>query len=346
MTFLRKYKKGDEKQVFALWKKIFGKLLEKNDIFEINQDWWNWRILKNPGGFPDIFISEKEKPELKGKEKERKKEIVAHQMIEKFRLSDNQKIYLSGLTMCDKNYRGLDLLKLINNSTKKIKKEGSIGYGLPNLDSLEIFERFKWKNIGEIPILVRPLNFFFRIFNIKNIWQGKNGYEIKKIKKFDKRITKFNKEFDEKNYGFKYLIKRDEKTLNWKYCENPQKQYEKRIVLDENKEIKGYCVFRCTEINNKNVGIILDIFAKDKHGFNLLVQEIVNYFSKQKIKFISCFMIKNNFFYDCLRKNGFFQVPSFLLPKKNVLVILNNEKEQEILNIKNWYISYGDWDCF
>jgi len=326
VTLIREYKKDDEKGIFNLWEKLFGSLLGKNDVFLIEKEWWDWRVLKNPCGKPSIFLALNEE------------EVIAHQMIEKFKLScfgKEKNAYLSTLTMADPDFRGLLLLKLINMSAKKALEEGAIPYGMPNKESLPIFERFGWKNIGNIPILVRPLSFPFGILDLS--LKNKN-YEVKEIEKFDKSIDNF---FDEIKSEFPIILKRDEKFLNWRYVQNPLKNYKKIIVYKEGK-IEGFAVFRDGTLGGRKTGIIMDILSKDKYSFRILLNYIIKYFKNEKMKIISCFMIKNKFYNELLKK-GFVRVPISFLPKRNAFVV--HSEDPKVLNIKNWYLSYGDWDC-
>ena len=176
----------------------------------------------------------------------------------------------------------------------------------------------------------------FRIFDLGNNYKS---YEVKKIEKFDKKIDVFTESI--KNM-FRYSMSRDYKFLNWRYATNNIKYYEKRLLVRD-KKISGYCIFRCCKFNNIKNGIILDIFSEDSEGFNTLLNEIIRYFLNKKMKFVSCYMINNSFFYKTLLKRGFIPLPKFLLPKKNAFVLLNGT--EEMYNLKNWYVSYGDWDC-
>jgi len=94
------------------------------------------------------------------------------------------------------------------------------------------------------------------------------------------------------------------------FVENPIKKYEKRLLL-KNGKIDGFSIFRNGKFNDIKIGIILDIFANDKEGFDELLNEIIGYFTKTKMKFVSCYMINNNFFYKTLLKRGFKQIKQF-----------------------------------
>lgn len=328
MTEIREYKTGDEEKIFVLWHKIFGELLKENDIFDIDKVWWDWRVEKSPEGFPQIMVATNDAGE-----------IIAHHLSEKFTLHSKEKkatIYQGSLSMADEKYRGLPLLQLVNDVAKKMKDDDAIAYGFPNEKSRMLFERFGWKSEGVVPILGRPLNPLFSVFDFK---KSSKEYEIKKIERFEENINEFTKTIQDM---FLFSMGRNSAMLNWKYTDNPLKKYEK-ILLLKNGVIDGYAVFRNGKFNEIKTGIILDIFAHDSEGLNTLLNEIISYFKKEKMTFISCYMVNNNFYYSCLKKRGFFKIPEFLLPKKNVVLILN--ADDRIVNIGNWYISYGDWDC-
>jgi hypothetical protein len=33
------------------------------------------------------------------------------------------------------------------------------------------------------------------------------------------------------------------------------------------------------------------------------------------------------------------------MPKENALIVLDNGEHEGILDIENWCMTYGDWDC-
>src|SRR3989338_7061888 len=104
MVQIRGYKKGDEKGIFNLWKKIFGDLEKENDIFKINEKWWSWRVLRSPYEFPKFYLAFSDK-----------NEVVASHIAEKFSLSSKKgkkTIYQGIISMADEKYRGLTSLKL------------------------------------------------------------------------------------------------------------------------------------------------------------------------------------------------------------------------------------------
>lgn len=328
MVEIRKYKKGDEEEIIKLWEKISGKLLGKNDIFKIDKKWWNWRVLKNPCGLPDITVAVSDDGE-----------IVAHHMSERLVLRSGEgdkKICQGVLSMADEKHRGLPFLKLVNTVAKDLSSSKDIAYGFPNKDSQYLFEKLGWQNAGDVPVLGRPLNFFFEAFDFL---RNSRKYEVKSINAFDKRLDKF---LDSIKNDFDYFIKRDFNFLNWKYGGDAPKQYEKRLVIKDGK-VRGYCVFRCGKFNDVKTGLIVDILADDKRGFDALVDEVLKYFKAEKMRFASCYMIKNNFFYNSLIRRGFIPVPKFLLPKRNALLLFSESKD--VLNLKKWYLSYGDWDA-
>jgi hypothetical protein len=260
-------------------------------------------------------------------------------MIEPFKIFLNgkeKKAFLSTLTMADKNYRGFGILNLVNCSLKSANAEGAISYGFPNKNSLLIFEKFGWKIVGDIPILIRALNPFFYLLDGGN--PSSLGV-VKEIDCFDKRIDNFIRRLKVS----RFCIIRDSAYLNWKYGESSLKRYQK-IILERDGKVVGCAVFRDSKINGIKTGIILEIFAENPENFDALISFIIERFKKSGMKMISCFMINNGFYYTRLKKKWFFKLPKFLLPKRNVFVIVSDDPE--VLNIKNWYLSYGDWDCF
>ncbi|MBI5804004.1 GNAT family N-acetyltransferase [Candidatus Pacearchaeota archaeon] len=325
MIEIRKYQKGDEKGIILLWQNIFDKLGLKNDIHKINEQWWKWRVDGNPIGKPKIYLALDN-----GK-------IVAHHMAERLTLLSDEKekiIYQGMLSMVEKKYKGMLLLKMINLIVKETKKEDALAYGFPNNDSLYLFEKMGWKNTGEVPVLGRYLNPLLRVLDTKKLF---GNYKILDVKTFNKDIDKFLSTLNKNRLS----IKRSSDFLNWRYSDDSQKRY-KKIILAQKNEIKGFAVFRCGKFNNRKVGIIMDIFAENKDYFKILLSKIVNYFSKEGMEFVTCYMLKKSPFYNTLKWRGFFQVPKFLLPKRNFFLLLNgNERES---SIENWDVSYGDWD--
>jgi len=223
MYEIRKYRSGDEGKIVKLWQEVFPH--QDIDSKNLNNDLelWKWRFEQNPAGKADIWLAFSDD------------KLVGHQMTEpKYAKinSKKQKVYYSGDSMVSKNHKGLLFLKLLNLNSKELLDENKVGIGMPNKNSQEIFVKLGWKNIGNIPLLVRPLDFSkiikpkflgFMLNGIYNLFDliffsgaKKNNLRFKEIEHFDDSINKLWESFSE---NLDFSIIRDSDFLNWRFCQ-------------------------------------------------------------------------------------------------------------------------------
>lgn len=326
----RTYQDGDAQGILDLAHTVFGTLEKNNSTFPHTHEWFQWRALSHPYGLPDIALAVSEDGR-----------IVANQWLEHYELdtpTGRVPLGLALITMADPNHKGFGGLKTMNAVTKRARAEGRICYGLPNDLSLPMFERLKWRHIGNIPVLVRPVLTPMRA-TTKGLTRA--GLRLERIERFDDTIETLTLHPD---LPFRFKVTRDPKTLNWRYVDNPLQRYEKRAAYRGN-QLVGYVVFRTGRISGVPTGLIMDLLALDRTVFHVLLTQALRGFLVRGQLAASAFCMRGSWFFDEFRKRGFLPVPTERMPKQNALIVLDDGSQPGIDDPGNWLMTYGDWDC-
>lgn len=328
---VRCFESGDEEEITRLWHEVMAPRVEGSDSFRIDRTWWDWRVKGHPLGFPRISVAVQDD-----------KRVVAHQMMEPLELvipGGVRKGYLSSTTMALPQGRGLPMLRMLHDCGAAAVRDGAVGIGLPNEESLEIFKSLGWEHIGDIPILVRPLFLPFRCFDLV---RPPPDLRLESVSRFDDLVEDY---FTRGTAHAKCMVRRTAALLNWRYVDNPLAAYERRLLL-KGDDILGLSVCRFARVCRVPMGLIMELFADDAVGLDVLLSEIIRSFRATPALAVSALMINGSAPYRALRRRGFFRVPRLLLPKRNAFIVINRGGDEDLAQLKNWYLSYGDWDSF
>lgn len=351
---IRQFREGDEIQLRELTELVFGRRL--------TEEYWNWEFRYNPAGFTKTWVA------VVGNE------IVGQYTVIPMRLKIQDKVILATLsvdTMTHPNYRHQGMFKVLAAKLyEEIGKEGiPITYGFPNEASLPGFiKRLDWAHICTMPILARPLNFanilgkfigsrflispisivlntLARIFLRTKAVYLREGLLVSWIKKFDDRMNLF---WERLSKTYNIIVVRDRDYLNWRYFENPERDY-RVITVERNKAILGYAVLRCMERFGLKGGMIVDILTlpNNDNVFHILVSESVEYFIKENMDLVTCLIHGDKKLGRLLRTRGFISLPEKIGFKKWYFgARLNNDtlKESFIENPIHWFLTFGDTD--
>ena len=352
---IRRYTRGDEKQIIQLFEEVFKKPMGKTESIRH----WNWEYINNPNGRIEILLATD------------KKKIVGHYAVIPVKMKIKDEVYITSLsldTMTHKYYRGTGIFPtLASKLYKELGESGiNITYGFPNEYSINGFvKKLDWFEISSVPIYILPLNFkhliyryfknnFFsnflgNFFNFiyKILFKRKlrKNINIIKINEFDYR---FNKLWDLAKKEIIIGVVRDKEYLNWRYFRKPEQKY---IVFAPHSEdeLKGYIVLKIEQRFGLRVGLIMDILTiPSKISYqNDLISHAIYYFKRNNVSIISVIMFPHWRYYHSLKSNRFIKMIRFLFPEKIYFgAKLNNDffDTQLIKEPKNWYLTWGDTD--
>jgi len=326
----RSYQEGDREGILALAGKVFGDLGRRNATFPHTRAWFDWRAKAHPHGLPDIALAVG--PDGR---------IVANQWMEHYRLDTPEgriPLGLASLTMADPDHGGFGGLKTMNAASKRAKAAGLACYGLPNDLSLPMFQRMGWAHIGNIPVLVRPAVSPFRL-TAKGLFAGR--HRVERVERFDQGIEELTAHPD---LPYRYKVARDADVLNWRYVDNPLQSYDKHVITRDGDRV-AYVVSRTGRLANVPCGLIMDLLALDAAAFHVALSMAMRGFRRRGMLAASVFCVDGGWVAGEYRKRGFFRVPEEFMPKQNAMIVLDDGTHPGILDLSNWHLAYGDWDC-
>lgn len=262
-------------------------------------------------------------------------------------------------TITDINHRGKGLfINLAKDVYSMAFEKGyKFVYGFPNKNSAPgFFKKLGWKEICEVPFLIKPLRssyFFKSIFKRKLIDFGisfpsniklKVGYSVREIKTFDSAFDYIWNQFS-KNINIS--INRDSKYLNWRLVEKPDFTYFKKALFFNENPV-GFVIYSIEEKHNGKIAYLLDLIylpEEEKHA-NKLLKIALKEIREEKCDLILAWCFKHSPNYNLIKgKGGFFTIPLKLRPIELFFgANFFNEKNENNYKTENWYISYLDSD--
>ena len=268
---IRPYKKGDEKGILELFKKVFGK--------ERGLDEWQWRFVNNPAGENLIHVAvDKEK-------------VIGHYSVSpaKFQIQGKEFIGMQEIDlMVSPDFtKGLKkagiFVKLGKALYDNVEQAGiKFTFGFPNQNSSPIGSKLLgWQAIAEIPlyslylstrlikdkIKTNPLKKYSAIMLFKVYFICcklirylvlRKCVVIDKIDKFDERVDTL---WEENKGRYDIAVTRDSPYLNWRFFSQPSKEYT-LFGIHRDKELSGYIALKIinSESGNYKEGLIVDLW--------------------------------------------------------------------------------------
>lgn len=346
---IRKYKKGDEKQIIPLLKLTF-----KLPMFD-DEKYWNWMYKNNPENLMKIWLAEDN-----GK-------IVGHYAVMPVSMKIVDKLQLGTLSIniaVHPAYQGRGIFPtLVKQTYNELAEEGiQITISYPNERSYPIFiKKLDWFGIPSLPTLFRPFDLeglltrkihnrylvkmvnslgllFLKIFFREKKYDLAGKIDVRKVSFFDDRIDEFWKDASK---GYKIITVRDKKYLTWRYLENPNYDYLIYLAEKEGK-ILGYIVLKLMAIDKSSKsGMIVDLLTlpDQKDATFTLISKAIEYFKEGEADVVTCYM-QNKHYYGILRKIGFIPLP---LKNPKLCARFHTANNKTLFSTsKNWFITGGD----
>lgn len=160
---------------------------------------------------------------------------------------------------------------------------------------------------------------------------------IKKIELFDGRINNF---WEKVAPDYPIILIRDRSYLNWKYAEEPDKEYT-IFIAEKNEQILGYIILdiRRSQEDELHSTIFDFLTIKDDAVILKLLSFTINFLMKQKVDVVEC-LTSDMYQVQALKKFGFFRG----IQSKS-LAALSYSPEVDasfFLNPENWFITRGE----
>jgi hypothetical protein len=351
------YNYSNDEALCQLFEAVFGKPMGKSD----SESHFQWEYLDNPAGKAVVYIARSETGEIAS--------VYAAIPLRMKIFSSAVMGSLSFDSMTHPHYKGKGLFtKLAVKHYEYLTNNGyDIIYGFPNGNSIKIFiNNLKWFELGNFPLLVRIQDFrpllekYLRIrFPSRLLGTMLNRaydflYSPDKLHKSDSvkiyRIDGFDENFNQfwnnVRHLFPICVERDAQYLRWRY-RRPEEEY--RILKAEtNNRIVGYAIVKNESRFGIKTGYVMDFIAMpDSRIISKLISEIIKEFRQARVDLVSVLMNAHSLYYRHFRKCGFIQVPRRFHPQEihfGGRINISRERESNIRDARNWFISWGDTD--
>ena len=318
----RNYKKGDETQILSLFEKVFGK--------KMTLDFWKWRFVENPFGrgvIKLLFDNDL---------------LIGHYAVipTAIQVKNNlTKAVFSMTTMTHPNYRTQGIFSYLAEETYKesAKREFKFVYGFPNKNSYYGFiQKLGWKDFGKMTILYKEIE-------ENSFASGLQTSDVYEIECFSNDTDSLWSRVKKDYY---VIVPRTKDFLNWRFSKNPDMNY-KIFSIKGGDGISGYVVLKLYQKEDEKVGHIVDILGINNSIVKKLLQTSYDYFSRNKIKKISCWM-QNSYPYSVLmKKEGFIRKKADAETYFGVRIFdKDNNFLKDVECFSNWYLTMSDSDVF
>jgi len=351
---IRQLRRVDEKKL----RKLTGIVFKRS----LSREYWNWEFCRNPAGFTQAFIA------VVGDD------IVGQYAVLPVRLKIMGETVFGTLgvdAMTHPKYRHQGMfVALANVLYAALARNGfPITYAFPNEASAPVvFKRLNWSYVCTLPIYVRPINIakiaeifvplhislsfaskalksFPKTFLKRAKVSRKGEYNVKWVKRFDDRVDSL---WTRESGRYKIAVIRDKAYLNWRYCDNPERDY--RIIIAEKEDnLLGYMVVRCQSRFGLKGGMIVDLLVQHDRDyiFHILMHRALDYFEQQNVDLAAC-MINGDYTYlKWLRSNKFFVLPAKIGVKEwhfGIRLVDSTLDSDFMSNSSNWFLDFGDTD--
>ncbi len=339
-------------------KDIEGISLLQWEVFNKKTDpgYWHWKFYQNPAGEHLMMVAV---------DNDR---IVAMFGSVPLKLKMGEKIFLfsQGVDIVvAPSYRQLGVFAMLEKSTRELCLESGVyfNYAFSIKDTYLLFSTLAQFDgvcqIFNMTKLINPTPYLKEKIRIKPLAKligyhcnillktvGKKkisippGLKITEVERFNDRFDHF---WEEEKKNYKIALVRNSQYLNWRYIQNPSSY--KIFSVEQNKFIKGFIVLKYSQEELKR-GRIVDIFTEKGNNIalDLLLRSAINYFLKQNVDVVTCWMFEHWPIFHALRKHGFFKKNT---PHDLIVRMLSSDFSKEyILDKHRWYLTMGDSDYY
>ena len=255
--------------------------------------------------------------------------------------------------------------------TLSAEERAVLTYGLPSQASYwPVMEKAGFKNIGAVPLLLRPLN-PERLATktahghppakaasiARRVWrtaapavrpEALPGLEIEQVDYFDGSFAVF---WEKVQHQFPVMVVRDPTYLNWRFVDVPGREYTAFAARSEG-EIRGFTVLRVAPLGQFSAGLIVDLVveasAEGRAAGRLLIDRAYSHFKGQDLDLLASLALRHTDEFRLLRSMGFWVCPKFLEPRPFRLFVRFHGEEgaqsRLAYDLTNWFLTMGDYD--
>ncbi|MGD0766148.1 MAG: GNAT family N-acetyltransferase, partial [Dehalococcoidia bacterium] len=265
-----RYTAADAEESLELVRKTWG------DIEPTDRAYHQWQCERSPGG-----------PAIATLARDGEGRLVGQEVTIPIRVTLNAREYPASLslnTATDPEWRGRGIFgRLLRDVCEISAKEGiAFTYGFPNQSSYPIFLRTEFKDIGSVPLLIKPLNprrlvqkatgnrlLATAAWPANLVWHqpaarpNRPGQaEIVPVERFDDSFTAF---WQRVKSRYPVMVVRDAAYLNWRFVNVPLRQYA-CFAARAGDAVTGFIALRVAPVARFRAGLIVDLLVEDGEG--------------------------------------------------------------------------------
>jgi hypothetical protein len=162
------------------------------------------------------------------------------------------------------------------------------------------------------------------------------------------KIACFNKEQDALAERLAHLgntmLDRGAAYMNWRYVQNPAFKYT-AFAHRKGDEQLGFIVVRRAQVLNHEVALVMDLWGLESSTERALLRFVTGWAKLEGLRKI--ILLDNGLRLIDALLTGFVPIPSYLLPKKQILMsfVKSGEEARKVMD-NTWRVQTGDWDSF
>lgn len=317
------------------------------DVDIAYQDYYKWQYLQNPVGNGTVLLAYDNNDHAVGQ--------VACIPCNYHFFDQDFKITMTMNLCVSSKYRGSGLATTMMNNIHEFSPKTPISIGLPNKESMKAHLKNHYIHIA-LDFLIRPIHFsrYFHNILIMNVlkpfdimWKKNSNAKISEYKEnFDNRFNDLDSILNEKN-KIRQIYTSD--YLNWRYKNNPRKNYRMFLAEDSKGSVEGYSIISNTMFNGKKIGLMMNLCSINEKITSDLISESLKIFWKDGATLVLAvsFPGQNE---KILQKKFFLKLPQKIRPHpfKIGMKLFENKPQftNKIKQQKNWSFTFGDYETF
>jgi hypothetical protein len=222
-----------------------------------------------------------------------------------------------------------------------------------------------------VPLLVKPLDFagvtdsYFKTGWQRSIGRkvgwlaslafskapfiGRNkDIRVETVEQFDERFDEFWRRIEDKRPA---MVIRDRAFLAWRFAKVSGRQYH-ILVASLKGEMLGYAVTRCAKVRGIDTGLVLDLLLLDNalglEGGSCLAVEAEALFRAKGMSLMASLATPRTPEFRTLRQGGCRNLGLFAPRTFHFAFFVHdsNQKALESLNVRDWFLTFGDFVGF
>jgi GNAT superfamily N-acetyltransferase len=356
-----RYEEGDESALL----KLLALEYSVSDVAELR--FFRWQYEQNPAGRALIWVARDRESG----------EVVGQFWVLPTRVQALDQICIGSLIVnlvVHPSYRRQGMASTLGKSVLADCPRRGIDftYAMPSPASYHMDTAvFKNKEIGQIPLLIRPLDWGALAAH----WFGQTWLEhlaragqqvltgisksgltrdhtshslrIDKVARFDDAFDAFWARVGQK---YPVALVRDAAWLNWRYKDVPTRDY-RALAAYDGQRLVGYAVTRSSTFQGVRTGLIVDLLVEPtqqgEQAAQALVAEATSSFIQEGLHLAGCLMLPTSQEFRALRRQGYWVCPKRLEPQPFPLTtrIYSDKVPRSLLqDLRCWHFTMGDYD--